>query len=382
MRILDRLVLGTFLKLFVLVLAASPPLFIIGDIAENLDDYIDRGLTGFEVAQSYVYQLPLFIQWSFPIAALLATVFTVHSMTTHHEVVAAKAGGISFRRLFAPVVVVGLVVTGIGLLMADVISFRRLIVPLIGAGIVLTGVALGLSEIVPRANRISAQILRSETPGRTWRSDFVYRSEEGLTWQVDRLTAADGRMTGIILERPPSGGHAGLHVSAQGARYTEDGAWILSAGYMRTLRADSTERALEFDRLLLPEIEEKPDELLEVPPEPEEMTYAEIDRLADIIQRTGGDAKELLVKREQKISIPVTTLVIILFGAPLATSNRRGGAAYGIGLSLATVILFIMTLRVSGALGEAGTLSPLIAAWLPNAFFAAAATVFLVRVRT
>ncbi|MDX1492490.1 MAG: LptF/LptG family permease [Longimicrobiales bacterium] len=355
MRILDRLVLGTFLKLFVLVLAATPPLFVIGDIAENLDDYIDRGLTGFEVAQSYVYQLPLFIQWSFPIAALLATVFTVHSMTTHREVVAAKAGGI---------------------------SFHRLIVPLVGAGIVLTFVALGLSEVVPRANRISAQILRSETPGRTWRSDFVYRSEEGLTWQVDRLTAADGRMTGVIIERPPAEDGPGIHVSAQGARYTEEGSWQLTSGHLRTLRADSTERALQFDRLLITQIDERPEELLEVPPEPEEMTYAEIDRLADIIQRTGGDARELLVKREQKISIPVTTLVIILFGAPLATSNRRGGAAYGIGLSLATVIVFMMMLRVSGALGEAGALSPLVAAWLPNAVFGVAAVFFMARVRT
>lgn len=355
MRILDRLVLGTFLKLFVLVLVATPPLFVIGDIAENLDDYIDRGLTGFEVAQSYVYQLPLFVQWSFPIAALLATVFTVHSMTTHREVVAAKAGGI---------------------------SFHRLIVPLVGAGIVLTFVALGLSEVVPRANRISAQILRSETPGRTWRSDFVYRSEEGLTWQVDRLTAADGRMTGVVIEEPPSAGNPGIHVIAQGARYTEEDGWLLTSGHLRTLRADSTERALQFDRLLIAQVDEKPEELLEVPPEPEEMTYAEIDRMADIIQRTGGDAKELLVKREQKISIPVTTLVIILFGAPLATSNRRGGAAYGIGLSLATVIVFMMMLRVSGALGEAGALSPLMAAWLPNAVFGVSAAFFMARVRT
>lgn len=353
-RILDRLIAFTFLKLFVLVLVASPPLFVIGDIAENLDDYIDRGLTGAEVAQSYLYQIPLFVQWSFPIAALLAAVFTVHSMTTHREVVAAKAGGI---------------------------SFHRLIVPLFIAGLGLTVVALGLSEVVPRANRISAQILRSETPGRSWRSDFVYRSEDGLSWQVDRLTAADGRMTGVVIERP-STERGGLHVTAEGASYSPEAGWALAQGYLHDLKADSTVRTLQFQRMLMPAITEKPEELLEVPPEPDEMTYAEIDHLAGIIQRTGGNAAELLVKREQKIAIPVTTLVIILFGAPLATSNKRGGAAYGIGLSLATVLVFMMMLRISGALGEAGALSPLVAAWLPNVVFTAAAAVFLFRVRT
>ena len=354
-RILDRLVVGTFLRLFILVLLASPPLFVIGDIAENLDTYIDRGLTGAEVARAYMYQLPLFIQWSFPIAALIAAVFTIHSMTLHHEIVAAKAGGISFYRLIAPLMV---------------------------AGAALTVVALGLTEVVPRSNKIASQILRADAPGRRWRSDFVYQSEDGLTWQVKRLTAADGRMTDVVLERPPTATSPGLHVLASGAAWTPEDGWTLAQGYLRSLWPDSTERAIEFDRMRMLAITEKPEELLEVPPQPEEMTYAEIDRFARIIQRTGGDARELLVKREQKISIPVATLVIILFGAPLATSSNRGGAAHGIGVSLAVVITYMMLFRVAAALGEAGALEPLTAAWIPNVIFLGAAAVALVRVRT
>ena len=354
-RILDRLVVGTFLKLFVLVLIACPPLFVVGDIAENLDTYIDRGLAGVDIATAYLFMVPLFFQWSFPIAALIAAVFTVHSMTTHREIVAAKAGGISFYRVIAPVIVAG-------------------------AG--LTVVALALTDLVPRANKIAAQILQADTPGRSWRSDFVYQSENGLTWQVRRLTAADGRMAEVVLERPPTETSPGMHVMAGQAGWSPEEGWTLASGYMRILRPDSTERAIEFDRMRIAEITERPEDLLEVPPEPEEMTYAEIDRLARIIQRTGGDAKELLVKREQKLSIPVMTLVILLFGAPLATSNKRGGSAYGIGLSLATVIVYIMLFRVTAALGEAGALQPLTAAWLPNAVFLVAAMAALARVRT
>ena len=355
MRILDRLVVKNFLALFCLFLISAPPLFVLGDLAEHLDDYIDRGLSLQEVALSYVYLYPLFIQWCFPIAALLGTVFTVHWMTMHREIVAAKAGGISFHRLVAPLLL---------------------------TGVMLTGVALALTEVVPRTNKISAQILRSETPGRSWRSDFVYRSEEGLSWQVNRLTASDGRMTDVVIERPLTNDAYGLHVIAEGARFDEEEGWLLAQGFLRTLNSDSTEMAIEFDRLVMADLVERPEELLEVPPEPEEMTYAEINHMAGIIQRTGGNANELLVKREQKISIPVTTLIIILFGAPLATSSKRGGAAFGIGLSLATVLVFMMLLRVAGALGEAGAVSPLAAAWIPNVAFAAAGIALMVRVRT
>ena len=112
------------------------------------------------------------------------------------------------------------------------------------------------------------------------------------------------------------------------------------------------------------------------------MTYAEIERLASILERTGGNAAEWLVRRNQLISLPVATLIIILFGAPLATSSRRGGAAFGVGLSLATVIVFIMMLKVGGALGEAGAISRWAAAWTPNILFFGAALVLLARVRT
>ena len=354
-RTLDRLVVATFFKLWVVTLLAVPPLFIIGDFTENLDSYLDRGLSRAEIAQSYLYKLPEYLQFAFPIAALVATVFTIHNMTRHREIVAAKAGGISFHRVVAPLFVVG---------------------------IVLTAAALGLSELVPRGNRIAAQIQRAEAPSRSWRSDFVYRSANGLNWQVRRLTASDGRMTGVMVERPPTDSESGLHVTAEAASWTEEDGWLLTAGYMRTLSPDSTERAIEFQRMHLPAMVERPEELLETPRAPEEMTYQEIEKLAGIIERSGGDATEYLVRRGQLLSVPVATLIIILFGAPLATSNKRGGTAFGIGVSMATVIVFTMMLKLGGALGEAGALSPWAAAWIPNVLFFGAALLLLARVRT
>jgi lipopolysaccharide export system permease protein len=355
MRTLDRLVVATFLKLWVAVTLATPPLFILGDFTENLDQYLDRGLTRAEVGLAYVYKLPEYFQFAFPIAALVATVFTVHSMTRHREIVAAKAGGISFHRVIAPLVVLG---------------------------ILLTGAALALSEIVPRGNRIAAQIQRAEGPNRSWRSDFVYRSENGLSWQVRRLTASDGRLTGVAIERQPTDDAPGLHITAEGASWSEEEGWTLLRGYMRILQPDSTERTIRFDRMRMPLMTERPEDLLEVPRAPEEMTYAEIEALAAIIERSGGDATEFLVRRGQLLSVPVATLIIILFGAPLATSSERGGTAFGMGVSLVTVIVFTMMLKLGGALGEAGAISPWAAAWIPNMLFFGASLVLLAKVRT
>jgi len=355
MKTLDRLVLTTFVKLFVVVIIAVPPLFILADFTENADSYIDRGLTRTEVGHAYLYKLPEYIWFSLPIAALVATVFTVYNMTRHREIVAAKAGGI---------------------------SFHRLILPLLLSGVVLAVGTFLMTNVVPRSNTIAAAIQRDEGPNRTWRSDFVYRSEDGLDWQVTRLTADQGRMSNLVLERKPTEEHRGLHIVASGATYREDEGWLLVEGYMRTLGNDSSEYSMSFRQLSIPELIERPTDLLEVPKEPEEMTIAELDRITGILERSGGDPKEFEVRRGQMMALPVATLVIILFAAPLATSYKRGGAAFGVGISLATVITFIAVLRFSQALGEAGALSPWVAAWTPNLAFGGAAAYLLARVRT
>jgi lipopolysaccharide export system permease protein len=353
-RILDKLVGRTFLKLFGTFLIACPPLFILGDINENLAKYMDRGLTRWEVATGYLYQIPLFIEWSFPIAALVGAVFTVYSMTTNRELVAAKAGGISFHRVVRPILVLG---------------------------VVLTGAALGLTALVPHTNRIAGRILKNENPIHAVRSDFVYAAEDGTTWQVGSLTAAARRMTDVSVEWPLSDSGPTQYIKAESA-WPDSSGWTFSAGYLRYLYPDSSVRTFEFEKIKVPSLHERPEQLLEAPRQPDEMTYAEIGRLAALVQRSGGNAAKLWVQRAQKLSIPVAVLVVILFGVPLATSSRRGGTAYGVGISLGTTILYLLLFKVAAAMGSAGTISPQMAAWAPDGIFAAAAVGLLVRVRT
>ncbi len=82
------------------------------------------------------------------------------------------------------------------------------------------------------------------------------------------------------------------------------------------------------------------------------------------------------------LSIPVATLVVMLFGAPLATSTRRGGTAYGIGISLGTTILYMLLFKIAGALGMGGSISPWAAAWVPNLLFLVTGSWLMMRVRT
>ena len=172
------------------------------------------------------------------------------------------------------------------------------------------------------------------------------------------------------------------HLTAEGAEYHPDLGWTFTEGFFRIFLEGGEEMTSQFQWLRTRGFEERPEDLLEEPRAPEEMTRAEMGRLADIIERSGGTPNKLRVDREEKIAIPVATLIIIIFGAPLATSTKRGGTAFGIGMALLSTIVYMLLFRISGAVGETGALDPFTAAWLPNLVFLGGGLIFLSRVRT
>ncbi|HEX2187658.1 MAG TPA: LptF/LptG family permease [Longimicrobiaceae bacterium] len=355
-RLLDRYVGYQFLRTFVGVVLGLPLLFVVTDLTDNLDRYVDMGLTMGTVALSYVYQLPLFVMYAFPIAALVATVFTIGGMTGHLEIGAAKAAGVSFYRIVAPVVVLSAL---------------------------LSVVALGLGELVPVTNGMRAELMgEGRARATTLRTNFVFQTEHAGVLSVRRLDPGGGEMNGVVLERKTTPQAPGMHGVAETARWRRGEGWRLDRGYLRVLTAGGEERAFSFSGMRLPRLRETPEDLLAEPKEPEEMRYAEMSRFIRAIESSGGDPRPLVVERAQKIALPLAVFVIVLFGAPLATSSQRGGTAYGVGISLIITIVYLLLFRVMRALGESGAVEPVLAAWIPNLLFLVAGLFLLARVRT
>lgn len=357
-RILDRYVLASFGRIFAVCVLGVPFLFIVIDLADRVDNYLAEGATTVEILLHYVYQLPYQSLLAFPIAALLAAVFTVANMTRHFETTAAKAGGI---------------------------SFYRLIVPMLFAGMAVSLVALALTEVVPRTNRLAEEALgerRSRTA--TIRQSFVYRGNAGRVYRVGKLDAEQGTMNEVVVQREGTGyDYATYHVSAGDGRWIEpDGRWVLDRGRLRLLPQLSHTSDFRFDELWQRSFTETPEGLLAEPKDPDEMGYVELGRFIESIQRSGGDAKELIVDRALKIAFPFTCFIIVLFGAPLGHTTRRGGPTLSVGIALAVTIFFLMFVRVSQALGAGGIVPPKLAAWIPNLVFFAAGLWLMARVKT
>ena len=356
-RPLDRYVFAEFWKIFVTTALGFPVLVIVIDLTDNLQKYLDRNLPRSSIFLSYLYWLPDSMFLVLPAAVLFATVFSIGGFTRHSEITAAKASGISFYRLIFPVYAGAVLAAGFGLL---------------------------LGEVVPVTNAKRLELLQ-ETKYKqgTERFNFAYAAEQGRVYKVGALNVSQGTMQGIEIERHGKGADYPTYVlSANSAGWKKGRGWTVQQGSLHVIPDSGADIAIAFDSLRDRAMREQPADLMASPRSPQEMGYRELSRFIRALERSGGDANELKVERSLKIAIPVTCLIIALFGAPLATSTQRGGAAYGIGVSLGTTVIFLMLIQLTKAIGGKGLIQPDLAAWIPNAVFGIVGTYLLTRVRT
>ena len=358
-RPLDRYVATEFVKIFLATALGFPILLTVIDLTDSLDKYLSRNLKPGAIALSYVYWIPENMFMVLPAATLFATVFTIGALTRHSEITAAKASGI---------------------------SFHRLTLPIFALAAVAAGLTLVLSELAPLGSRKRSRLLEeTRFVSTNERYNFAYAAERGRVYKIAALTVSMGVADNVEIER--KGREADVTypswiASALTARWKPATQWSLIDGTLHIV-ANERDISVRFDSLRDRHFVETPTELMASPKAPQEMRYEELGRYVAALERSGSDVRELRVERALKLAIPVTCFIIALFGAPLATSNQRGGAAYGIGVSLGITIAFLILIQLTKAIGSSGHLaSPEIAAWVPNVVFALCGLALLWRVRT
>ena len=357
LRPLDRYVFGEFWKIFAVTAVGFPVLVIVIDLTDNLEKYLNKNVPRADIALSYLYWLPDSMFMILPAAVLFATVFSVGNFTRHSEITAAKASGISFYRLILPI--------------------------LFGATFA-AGLDLALGEVVPITNSKRADLLgeaRFRADSVRW--NFAHAAEHGRVYKAGMLDRVKGEIRELQIERKGRGPDYPTYViTAREAAWQPRGGWSLQTGAMHVVPDTVSDVAFSFERMIDRKLTERPVDLMAKPRSPQEMRYNELSRFIVALERSGGDANVLRVERALKLAIPVTCLIIALFGAPLATSTQRGGAAFGVGISLATTVVFLMMIQLTKAIGGKGLINPDVAAWVPNLIFAAVGLFLLARVRT
>ena len=357
MRLMDKYVLKEWMRIFLITAFGFPVMIVIVDLTEKLDTYLQRQIPARDIAVSYLYGVPETMFQVLPAAVLFATVFTVSSFTRYSEITASKASGVSFHRFIRPLT--------LGAVFAMLIGFS-------------------LNVIIPPLNQKKLNLLQEQKFKDTGeRYNFVFATTDNRTYKVGALHASRNTIENIEVERLGTGpALPTTYTLAEQAHFRDNANWMLMRGQMHIVPNATVDIVFSYDSLLDRAFTERPLELNAATKAPADMGWVELGRYIRALQRAGSDVNPLRVERMLKLAIPVTCVIILLFAAPLATSTQRGGAAWGIGVSLLTTVVFLVLVNLMRGVGGKGLLSPDLAAWVPSLIFGVIGSILLWRVRT
>ncbi|WP_017325901.1 LptF/LptG family permease [Synechococcus sp. PCC 7336] len=353
--LLDRYVLAEMLLPFLFgVVAFTSVGTAIGSLFEIIRLVGDKGMPIPVALHLYFLQAPSIIVLTFPMAMLLSTLMSYNRLSGDSELTALRSCGVSPHRLLAPAIALGIVVTGLTFL------FNEAIVPQANhQAEELLATVLGQHRRI-RSNNILYQEFGDRTQN-------VGADEEGLNRMFYARRFDGDLMRGITVLDFSQTDSRQIVVAQEGSWQDTDGAWLFTNGTLYILNSDGTYRdILPFEQRLV-DLPRAPLDL-GFSRSSDEMTIPELQDQIQLQQAAGQPrrVKRLRLVLQLKYSIPFACLVFAFIGTPLGMRLQRTSSALGFGLSILVIFGYYALLSISQGLGQAGTIAPIAAAWLPN----------------
>ncbi len=368
MKILDRYIVRQFLLTFLFGLFAFLIIFLVIDMMEKLDDFIDANVPTQTIVEYYLSFMPEIIKLMTPVAMLLAALFVTGRLSNQNELAAIKSSGVSLYRILLPFLVVSLFVSGIS------IYFNGWLVPYANqqkfsierAHLRRAGEGSGRFNIFFQEDRtrlvsISYYDVYSKTATKVSIQEF---SDTNLTVLVRRYDAQQmsWRERGNDSDTNSEG-------------------WVLLAGTFREREGTKEVRLTRFDQLPIGMLKISPIDIEKKQRKPDEMDYTELREFIESQRRVGQDVSRWLVDWHSKIAFPFASVIVVLFGVPFASIKRRSGVAIEFGICVAVTFIYLAFMKTSHVFGYNGDLNPLFTAWLANLIFLVLGLINLVRVQ-
>ena len=341
------------IALFTLLLVTGGAMF------ELVRKVVEKGLPVLPALQVLLLRLPGFLVYALPMAMLLGTLLTYSKLSSTNELIALRSIGIPAWRYILPAIAFGLIFSLCSYAVSDVI------VPLSNrSSTVLLQASLGKAISNQTGEDIIyphfARIAQGNGESQHSLAQLLYAKE------VENDNLQD--VTILDFSRPEM-----LQIiQAEEARYdNRQGVWLFLNGYTTSLSRDGDYQfRATFKQQIYP-IGDGPLRLSRLPVDAQNMTVAQTMATGRIFEEAGDwkQARKLQVRFQEKFSVPTACLVFGFIGAGIgAQPSARSSRTKGFGISLMVIFAYYVVSFIFSSFGVKGTLSPLLAAWIPVTF--------------
>jgi lipopolysaccharide export system permease protein len=350
MTILDRYLLNKFLLPFLYCVAGFISVWLVWDLSVSLPDFLSGHATFGLIARFYLLQIPSVIVLSVPVGLLLALLYTLTQMSRRNEIISMLCAGRSLYRIFAPLVAIGLVMTGVLTLLNYKLAPQ--------AGAVREELKEELKSGKKKYSGLSNHLFRNREDRRLWflsqlntagnvakRVEIIQQNESGIVtekWYALRAVFIPATATWILEEaRHVAVDESGNLVSSESSPRLEIKGWSETPWKIASSMMNS-----EF--LGLPELGDYLRFNSEFP----------ATRLAPYVTHW-----------HYRWALPWVCLVVILIAGPLGVVIGRSGIMAGVGGAIALFAGLIFSSSLFIALGKGDRIPGWVAGWGPVLIF-------------
>jgi lipopolysaccharide export system permease protein len=361
--LVDGYVLNGFLFYFAVLLFSLVILIEVFTFFELLGDMVKNDI-GMSTMVDYLWHLaPSLIYQITPFGTLAASLVCFAILTKYNEVTAFKAGGISVRRLAAPVLV---------------------------ASFIISLLLFGFDHFyIPEANRrqeMLRAVIKAKPVATYLRPDrqWVFGSGSRV-YNFLHLDPATHVMTKVnVYELDPKTYRVVHQISAERARWEDNlHQWVFENGLSQdTHAANGNYREFFNSTATFPELTETPSWFVKEEKEYKEMNFKELEGYIAELQASGLDTTSLQVQLWKKFSVPLFALIMPILSVPFAFLAGNRGNMAGVSVSLVIALGYWTVSTVFEQLGDLNQLPAAMAAWSPDIIFSLAGLYLMARMRT
>lgn len=347
MKILYRYVLRQFIATQFFALFALCIIFVIVNLLESLDKFLDNNTPFVALMQYYIFYLPEIIELLMPVSMLLAALFTIGNLSTRNEITAMKSGGMSLYSLMIPLMTYSIMIS------AFMLYFN--------------------GWVVPAANHNKIQIEqrylhKQKSGGPIYNLYFRDNPKRNIIMQYyDALMKVGNN---VVIEDYSSEITPRLVSRTEARSITWDSTrqeWKLNKAITRTYQNDKV--ITRFDEISWMKMKITHDQIVQLKRSTDEMNYEEFRDYIDLLEMGGKDVRRQMIEYHGNYAFPFANLIVVLFAVPFASVRKKGGIAVQIAAAMIISFSYLIFQKTSQSIGYSLELDPILTGWTPNIIF-------------
>lgn len=349
-KLLDKYILKQIIEMFIMGVFVFTSIIFASDTFITLIKQISLFGIPFKVALlMIILNLPSVVVLTIPMGVLLSTVMTLNKLSLASEITVLRACGIGLNRIAKPIFIFSVVMC----ICSFVIN----------------------ETIVPVATKYSKDLALwslSQKNVPDGKENFVFKdiSSDGVLKRLFYVGHCEDKILHNITVLDTSKEGTIQVLQAQEGKTTPAG-WDFQRGAVytvgqegkvlnTTLFEDSTVKfGLDLSKQLNKNLAK-------------EMNFTKLIKfIATNLDTIDKEQRNIIViELFDKLALPITTIALVLIGVPLAITPPRVRYNRGFLFSILIIFAYYLIRALSISFGEAGTLPPFLAAWMPNIILA------------